>query len=147
MLSDEILSLNDAQIEKVNVPEWGALGAEIYVRSFDGISRDAWEAACLASQESGGKAEILNNIRGRLVSMTACDCNGQLIFRPDQALALGKKSASALERLFEAASRINKLRASDMEELTKNSSSETSAVSGSGSLSPLENQFASASAK
>jgi hypothetical protein len=45
------------------------------------------------------------------------------LFTDEDVAALGQRSAAALERVFDAASRLSGLSAEDMEELAKNSES------------------------
>lgn len=98
--------------ELVNVPEWGG---SLYVRVMSGTERDRWELMV----EPGIKSKNAN-VRAALVAMCACDANGKRVFSDGQAAQLGSKSSVALDRLFSAAQRINKIRDADIEELEKN---------------------------
>lgn len=110
---DQILDADDLQRKEVTVKEWGG---SVFVRSMTGSERDAWEQSIIAGAERN-----LDNIRARLVVLTAVDAEGRRIFENDDADALGKKSAKALDRLFAAASRLNGLGRADIEELAGNS--------------------------
>lgn len=143
MLSDDILAFNDAEAERVEVPEWGKHGQHVYVRLMSGRERDRWESSIMAMD--GDATKFYDGVRARLCQMTACDESGTLIFTPAQIDALSQKSSTALQRIYDVAMRINKLRKSDLDELEKNSQSATSASSGLDSRRISESQSASAS--
>jgi hypothetical protein len=54
------------------------------------------------------------------------DESGKRLFPDADVRELGKKSASALQRVFEVAQRLSGLSNADVEELTKNSTSDQS---------------------
>ena len=145
MLGDEILAMNDAQIEKVSIPEWGPLGEQIFVRVMTGAERDRWEAGIMTL--NGDAAAFYNGVRARLAQLTACDAAGKLIFKPEHVDALGQKTSTALQRIYEAALRLNKLGKSDVEELRKNSAAGQSGASGSASPATSESQSVNVSEK
>jgi hypothetical protein len=62
----------------------------------------------------------LRNIRAKLVALTVVDEDGNRIFSDEDAEALGKKSAAALDRIFAVAQRLSGLRPEDVEELAGN---------------------------
>jgi hypothetical protein len=109
---EAILSAVDLKKELVKVPEWGG---EVYISMMTGEARDAWEQGLV-----GGKGANLDNIRARLVSFTAVDEQGKRIFNNDDAIALGQKSATALERCVKVAQRLNRLTEQDLDDLVKN---------------------------
>jgi hypothetical protein len=110
---DAILSSNDLKKEVVSVPEWGG---EVVIATMTGAARDSWEQSLLA----GKKSVSLDNIRVRLVAATALDDKGNLLFSDKDAEALGKKSASALDRCVKVAQKLNRLTESELEDLSKN---------------------------
>lgn len=113
---DEILKLNDLPVEEVYVPEWDAW---VRVRGLTGAERDRFEQSIV---EQRGKATRMNlrNIRAKLVALTVVDEQGNRVFSDEDAEALGRKSASALNRVFEVAQRLSGLRQEDVEELAGN---------------------------
>jgi hypothetical protein len=115
-LREQILSANDARIEKVPVPEWGF---DVWVRSMTSADRDAFEAAAL-SEKDRGKRVSMENFRARLAARTVCDADGTLLFSEHDVTELGKKSAAAMDRIFGVAARINGMSNKDVEELAKN---------------------------
>jgi hypothetical protein len=112
---DAILSSQDLPKELVSVPEWGG---EVYVRALTGAERDQFEASMI---EQRGKKQSLNmaNIRAKLAAMTICDEQGKRLFTDADVHALAGKSASALNRVFEAARRLSGLAEDDVDELAK----------------------------
>lgn len=108
---DQILGANDRKRETVQVPEWGG---EIDVISMSGSARDAWEQSLVVRK--GSKVEQnLGNMRARLVAACAVDDQGNRIFTDEDAVALGEKSAIALERVCRVAQRLNGLTDNDLE--------------------------------
>lgn len=106
----EILSAQDLKTEVIEVPEWG--GA-VRVRTMTGSDRDTFENALF------GKGDK-NRVRAWLVALTVVDENGHMMFSESDVDALGRKSAAALNRVFNAAQRINAISESDAKEMEKN---------------------------
>jgi hypothetical protein len=119
---DAILQAQDLPKELVSVPEWGG---EIYVRALTGAERDAFEQTIV---ERKGKSTKMNlkNMRAKLVALTTVDEEGKRIFSDSDAELLGKKSAAALNRVFEVAQKLSGLTPEDVDELTKNSEGDQS---------------------
>lgn len=110
---DDILNAQDLPTERVAVPEWGG---EVLVRGLTAAERDAFEASIV--KRRGQKTEMdLRNMRARLVAMCVVDEQGNRLFSDQDVEALGRKSASALDRIFEVAQRLSGLRPEDVEEL------------------------------
>lgn len=110
---EQILGVDDNQVEVVEVPEWGG---SVGVRTMTGADKDDWEAE--RQTESGFS---LDNIRASFVARTACDENGYKLFSTDDVIELGKKSAKALDRVFQVAKRINQITDDELEEIEKES--------------------------
>ena len=119
---DAILQAQDLPTERVSVPEWSG---ECLVRALTGAERDAFEQSIV---EQRGKSTRMNlsNLRAKLVALTVVDEEGNRIFSDSDAKLLGKKSALALNRVFEVAQKLSGLTSEDVEELTKNSESDQS---------------------
>lgn len=113
-LRDKILAASDLHKEEVHVPEWDAT---IFVRVMTARERDSFEAEQLALSK---KDRGTDNIRARLVVLTAVDASGARIFGASDADALGNKAVNAMDRLANVAMRINRFTASDIEELKGN---------------------------
>lgn len=114
-LREEILGLDDRLCVEVEVPEWG--GRVLRVAAMAAVDRDAWELAIAESAKAGHK---LGNVRAGLVARCVVDERYARVFSEDDVEALGRKNAKALDRLYEAAARLNGLSAADREALEKN---------------------------
>lgn len=114
----DILSADDLPTQTVGVPEWGG---DVIVRSMTGLERDRFDSQLIAKED--GKTD-LSNIKARLCSLCIVDESGERLFTEAEAVELGKKSAKALARVFEAASELNGLGAE--EEIAGNSEAEPS---------------------
>jgi hypothetical protein len=110
----EILAAVDNVTEVVQVPEWG--GA-VRVRGMTGYDRDAFERALVNIR---GKDVDTNwtNLRAKLISRTVVDEDERLLFKETDVVALGRKSAKALDRVFEVSQRLSGIGQTDVEELT-----------------------------
>src|SRR5690606_41735748 len=83
---EAILAAKDLPRELVEVPEWG--GA-VYVRALTGAERDAFEQSIV--EQRGRDARMnLNNLRAKLVALTAVDENGERLFSDKDAELLGQ---------------------------------------------------------
>lgn len=112
---DAILAIKDTDLVSVDIPEWATkddpLG-RVYVRPMTGKERDAYDMETVGS----GRPE---NMRARMAVRAICDENGQRIFNDSDAEMLGNKSATALDRVYRAMERHNKLGAAEIEEAKK----------------------------
>lgn len=108
---EQILAADDSKLEKVSVPEWGG---DVYVRVMNGDERDEYE------EWSGVKDRGLVGVRGRLASLCIVSEAGERLFTEADIAILGKKAASALERIVSAAMKLNRLGKDDVEDLAKN---------------------------
>ena len=122
----DILPKNDRPLISVDVPEWG--GA-VFVRSMSGHDRDSLESGMIELDGSRN----MENFRGRLAVRVVCDESGERIFADEDADAVGKKSAAALDRIVSAAAPLNRLGSAQVAELGNVSGGTQSAASGSAS--------------
>ncbi|MGX1133191.1 hypothetical protein RKD49_005381 [Streptomyces glaucescens] len=117
--ADEILGADDLLREPVEVPEWGGT---VLVQGMNGTDRDRFEAQMMNENLSGvAKDKALANYRARLAAACLVDADGKRLFRSDaEVKRLGEKSAQALTRVVEVASRLSGLTSQDVDELTGN---------------------------
>ena len=87
---EEILNMSDLTPVPVNVPEWGG---QVYVRPLTALEKEVFESYF-------GKTEEGISIGARLVSMAACDANGEKLFAPEDIVLLSEKSGSAIGTIF-----------------------------------------------
>lgn len=116
LTAEQIRTVDDKQYEDVEVPEWGGT---VRVRGMSGTERDAYEASILEQRGNDRKVNLAN-ARAKLVVRCLVDENGALLFTPDDVRVLGRKSAKALERVFDAARRASGMTEADIEKLTEN---------------------------
>lgn len=115
---EQILGARDFTIESMEVPEWGGT---VYLRSLKGKGRDAFEGSRVRITDDKKVEMIHDNTRARLLSMTLCDEQGNLIFTEEDVETLGEKNAAVLDKLFDVAQRMSGLRPADVEAKLKNS--------------------------
>lgn len=115
---EAILSAEDLGTDRVEVPEWGG---HLFVRGLTGTERDAFEQDIISVNSKGpkNKQRRIENLRAQLVVKAACTEDGTPIFTGADVVALGKKSAAALDRVYSAASELSGLSAKDEEELVE----------------------------
>lgn len=103
----EILAAKDITTERVEVPEWG--GA-VMVRGLTGTERDKYDES-LVDMRAGRKhaRPDLANTRTKLVVRCIVDADGNLLFSERDIAILGKKSAAALERVYDKAAELSGL--------------------------------------
>lgn len=112
---EEILTVDDRKLERVDVPEWGG---HVWVRGLSGTERDTFERSVI--QGKGRNREVnLENFRSKLIVLAAVSKDGVQLFSRSQVSLLGTKSAAALQRVFAKAQDLSGLGDEDVEELTK----------------------------
>lgn len=114
---DLIFAVSDLETEKVDVPEWGGY---VIVSTMSASAKDQYEQS-IVSLQNGKAVESMENIRSKLLCATVVDDEGKPLFSKSDIERLGKKSAKAIDRVFEVASRLNAISSNDVEELAKNS--------------------------
>ena len=114
---DAILKQDDLVKERVDIPEWNGF---VYVRSMTAAERDEFEIDMLASKDENSDEKNMDNFRSRLCARTIVNAKGKRMFSVDDIPALGNKSALALARLYNVATRINGIGQKVVEDLTKN---------------------------
>ncbi|CAG6392778.1 phage tail assembly chaperone [Streptomyces cocklensis] len=123
---DAIIAAVDAVTETVSVPEWGG---DIGVKSMTGAERDEYEMGL----RKKGHLD-LRNARAKLLVRVLVNENGTRIFADQDALALGKRNAAVLERLYDVAARLSGMTDEAAEDAEGNS--EETEEPGDGSPSP-----------
>jgi hypothetical protein len=113
---DDILGVDDKVWEDIAVPEWGG---EVRVRGMSGTQRDEYEASII--QQNGNDRKVnLSNMRAKLVARCLIDEEGRLLFTSEDVRALGRKSARALERVFDKSRELSGMSEEDVEKLAEN---------------------------
>lgn len=126
---EQILQADDLNERvAVDVPEWKG---QVMVKMLTGKERDRLDELALTLKGKMRYESNLKNVRGRFVAACVCDANGAKLFGEHDIEALGKKSAAALDRVYEAAAKLNRFTKEDVEELVGNSEGDQSAEPGS----------------
>lgn len=125
---DEILGAKDDDYEDVDVPEWGG---KVRLRCISGSERDRYESS-LAKMQKGKLVPDMVNARAKLVAMSVVDEMGNRMFSDTEVLALGAKSARALDRVYEVAARLSGIDEGDMERVKEDFGEDQSESSTSG---------------
>lgn len=112
---DQILDAHDLRKIKLEVPEWGG---SVYIKTLTARERDQFEDTIYRSKK---KIDI-SNVRAHLASLVLIDAKGANLFTAADIKHLGKKSATAMDKVFSAACKLNGMTPKDIEELEKNSS-------------------------
>lgn len=101
---EQIIAAADLDYAEVNVPEWGGT---VRLRAWDGATRDRFDAMALQARERG--QQMPPQLRAWIVAMSVCNEHGELMFSESDVPTLARKSARALDRIVEAALRLNGL--------------------------------------
>lgn len=144
MLQDDIFALDDLPRREVPCPEWAAALGErkLFVRTLQGHERDALEAESFRLEE-GAPGHKLDNFRARLLARAVVDEQGEQVFT--DPVRLGGKSSVVLDRMYDLATELNKMRKTDIEGAEKNSAAAPSGASGSSSPTATVDPSASSS--
>lgn len=116
---EDVLAMDDRPTVAVVIPEWG--GRSILVRTISALERDSWDLYLVANADPETHRLRPAAIRATLVSLCACDVEGNRLFTDQDVEFLARKSAAAIDRIYEAARRLNKVSDADVEELKKTS--------------------------
>lgn len=127
MLSREsILARTALKTVRVEVPEWGG---HVFVKELSGHERDRWEL--LSYQAAKGTVQ---DVSARLLVFAICDAEGKTLFTEDDVPSLSALSGAALNRLWDAALKLNRIGEKDVEDIAGNCSASPSGSSVTDSL-------------
>ena len=138
---DEVLGAQDSAFEDIETPEWAGPGTGVRVFGLSGSERDKSQAGFFTfgpNDKGGMRVTTVNNqnTMARLVALAVRDAEGKRLFTDVDVLALGDKSAVALERVSDVAMRLSGLTTASMEALTERLKATQSDTSGTESPSP-----------
>lgn len=114
LTKEDIFNADDMQYETREVPEWG--GA-VRIATMSGTYRDQYEQALATSMKNGATA---SNLRALFLAYCMVDAKGDLLMSPAEVARLGQKNGAVLDRLFNAASDLNRTSTDSLEETAKN---------------------------
>jgi len=110
---EQIIAANDIESEVVQVPEWGG---EVVVQGITLAEKDIWTDSIM----NDGKANM-DGASARLCILSMRGEDNELLFGLEDVDELQKKSASAMDRVFQVAQRLSGIGQEDIEETVKNS--------------------------
>lgn len=108
---DEILSINDAAFKEVEVPEWGG---SVMIKTMTAGEKGKFEQKML------GKTVDYSTVLAEYASLIICDEDGKRLFTAADIKKLADKSASSLQKVFDAGQSMNAMNQDDIEELAGN---------------------------
>jgi len=112
LTKQQILESVDTKTAVVDVPEWGG---SVTIATMTGFARDRFEASVMG--KNGGVNT--SNLRAKLVAACVVDEKGKLMFTEEDIIKLGNKSSTALDKIFEAAQKLNRIGDKEIDELAK----------------------------
>jgi hypothetical protein len=95
-LRNQLLNANDIKVQPLDIPAWGGT---YYLRVISGKAREHFEESY--SQEK------MKNFRLRFLVLTLCDEAGKPILSDADMDALGERSSVEINRVFDAAWKLN----------------------------------------
>ena len=132
---DGILAVDDIQIEKVPVPEWGD---EVIIRGLTGDELDNFQGSVRQFRptfDGKGMEAVLvqDGMRAKLLVKCLVDEAGERLFTDQDAPALGKKNGAVIDRLYDVAARLSGLSEEEKAEMEGNSEAATDSDSSTSS--------------
>ena len=115
LTKEMIVEAHDLKEERVVVPEWGG---EVRLRELTGAARE--EYGYLISSQKVGEEVDPRGIVCHLLALSIVDEAGELVFGLEDKDLLQEKSATVLNRLFDAALKLSGLDTDSVEEARKN---------------------------
>lgn len=113
-----LLEREKLQTEKVEFEN----GDFVYVRQMTGHERDVFERSLYTMDKDNKPTTRLEDFRAKLAVVTMCDEEGKLLLSAaDYAQLSNAMSAARLERIVNAAQKLNAITEADKEALVKNS--------------------------
>jgi hypothetical protein len=124
---DQIRAAKDRVPVKVPIPEWDG---DVHVRALNGPEIFEWQRI----SEKAENEQRWTDTKAILAVFATCDESGARIFdESDLEWLIAEKSFGPINRIYEAASRLNVLSAKALKSLEKNSDEAPASSSGEGS--------------
>ena len=100
---DQIDAAQDVAMEPVDVPEWGG---SVMVKGLNARQLGQYQQSLIVGSGRQSRAEI-KGARERLLVLTVCDEAGVLLFSADDMRMLARKSAKAVDRVYDVAAKLS----------------------------------------
>lgn len=115
LTKDQIIKADKKKTIDVPVKEWGG---DVRLQELSASDRDMWENESFVLNAEGTGAKFNpKHARARLVVRCIVDDKGKRLFTDDEVAAIGSLSASTIQRLFNAARKLNAISNEDIKEL------------------------------
>jgi hypothetical protein len=114
---EQIDAIDDltAQMVEVDVPEWGG---SAFLRPLEVGELDDYSNKVMRARQKG---EGLTNFRAELVAKCLCDAKGVRLYSDADVAILAKKNGVVVNRLYEAADKLNDIGPKKIEDIAGNS--------------------------
>jgi len=116
LTKSDILKADDLKMEEVEIPEWNG---SVFVTELTGDARDEFEQYLAQLEEKRQEGNFMH-LRAALAAATIVDEKKERMFTFNEIKQLGKKNGKALDRIFEAANKLNKVFGTERESVEKN---------------------------
>lgn len=119
LTKDQILSADDRDFKDLEVPEWTPKGSDVMcvrIMAMSGAERDSFEASLLDKKFKNDPKRALN-FRARFIASCIVDEDGKRLFAASDIVALGKKSAAPISRVFDECRDLNGMTEEAAEEI------------------------------
>ena len=116
LTKDQILGSSDIDHRDVDVEEWGGT---IRIAAMSAAERDSFEAGMLDNKGKSDPKRLLN-FRARFIASCIVNEDGKRLFAASDIVALGKKSAAPISRVFDQCREINGMTEEDVDEIEGN---------------------------
>jgi len=115
----EIMAAVDIKTQIVPVPEWGG---DVYVKNLSGSEREEYESSLYVMDNGKPVVSVrsMASAKLRLCALSLCDDKGGRIFDIKEVAELGKKSSTAIDRVYDAILEVSGLSKEIVAELEKN---------------------------
>lgn len=127
----EIFSIPDIKIEWCEIPQWNG---GVYVKGLTGTQRDAFERR-MVEMKSGKRSVNVTNFRAKLIVACTVDSDdihkAKLLFNDSDVENLGRKSAAALQLIYDQAAKMSGFSAEEVDTLVDELGNDPSDGSGS----------------
>lgn len=117
LTKEQILSATDRKFKVIDVPEWGGTVRVAQISVADRLNLQLLQQE--KREKEGDKAGVGALILG-LCALSIVDEQGTRLFSDEDIEALGKKSAAAIDKIFDAADELNGITAGMGLKLKKN---------------------------
>ena len=136
LTKEQILAADRKRTIDVPVKEWGG---SVRLQELSASDRDMWESESFVMASDGQDARFNpKHARARLVVRCIVGSDGARMFSDDEVASVGSLSASTVQKLFNAARKLNAISEADIKELEGNSDGGPSDAGSSTSASDSE---------